>query len=229
LSKKKKKKTRVNHGVTERGALFRAYNDFSLQTKTPINPGKTDLHNVQISHFNEGPADKTFCACYPTKYEDFTQTEEVKKVRQKAECLGGAEYHGLAEWDVRVYELIQNYDPDNLGEAIAPYTLHVQNEPADGKDDDYHDFYENEHLGLLHKVPGYRKSQRYKLAKTLQGAPEGVPRFMVIHEFEHLDALDGPELRHADASPNTHRVFGDAKAANIRGFKRVFSLGYSNS
>ena len=103
----------------------------------------------------------------------------------------------------------------------------MQNEPAD--DHDYHKFYEEEHLGLLHKVPGYRRSQRYELINVLQSDLKDVPRFMVIHEFEHLDALDGPELKHADASPNTHRVFGTAKAVNVRGFKSVYSQGYTDS
>ena len=104
--------------------------------------------------------------------------------------------------------------------------LHVQNEPAD--DQDYHDFYEKEHLDLLHKVPGYRRSQRYQLIDSPQ-APSDTPRFMVIHEWDHLDALDGPELRKADASPWVHRVFGNAKAVNVRGFKCVASKGYTNS
>lgn len=105
--------------------------------------------------------------------------------------------------------------------------MHVQNEPAD--EQDYHNFYEHEHLDMLHKVPGYRKSQRYELIQKVQGTPPDVPNFMVVHEFDHLDALDGPELREADASPNTHRVFGNAKAVNVRGFKVAASQGYSNS
>jgi hypothetical protein len=105
--------------------------------------------------------------------------------------------------------------------------LHVQNEPAD--EQDYHDFYEKEHLDLLHKVPGYRRSQRYQLISSLPEQPLDTPRFMVIHEWDHLDALDGPELRAADASPWVHKVFGNAKRVNVRGFKCVSSKGYTNS
>ncbi|KAK3721575.1 hypothetical protein LTR37_003131 [Vermiconidia calcicola] len=213
----------VDAGVAHRGALFRAHNDFALTTKTPPQSGETKLHGVQLSHFDEQPTDKTFCATYQTDFEDYSQTEEIKNVPQTGETFGGEAFQPLAEWDVRVYELIQNYDPDNLGESETPYCLHVQNEPSD--DEDYHKFYEEEHLDLLHKVPGYRRSQRYKLARTLQG-PEGVPRFMVVHEFEYLDALDGPELRHADSSPWVHKVFGNAKSVNVRGFRCVSSLGY---
>jgi hypothetical protein len=42
---------------------------------------------------------------------------------------------------------------------------------------------------------------------------------MAVHEWNHLDALDGPELREADASVNTRRVFGSALKINIRGFE----------
>jgi hypothetical protein len=111
---------------------------------------------------------------------------------------------------------------------VAPsFTLHVQCEPADAAE--YNDFYENEHLDLLHKVPGYRRSQRYKLIKKLIGAPDDTPSFLVIHEFDHLDALDGPELRAADASPAVGKVFGAAKGMNVRGFRKVCDMGYSDA
>jgi hypothetical protein len=109
----------------------------------------------------------------------------------------------------------------------SPFVLNVQVEPAD--EDDYNKFYHEEHLGMLSKVPGYRRSQRYQLISTRENAPKNVPKFMAVHEFEHLNALDGPELREADASPNTIRVFGNAKMVNIRGFKLVKGWGYTNS
>jgi hypothetical protein len=52
---------------------------------------------------------------------------------------------------------------------------------------------------------------------------------MAVHEFDNLDSTDGSELREADASPNTIRVFGNAKMINIRGFKLVKGFGFGNS
>lgn len=235
----------VSSGVGDRGALFRAHNDFSLQTKTPLEQSSTELHGTKLPHFDERPGGKTFCAVYQTKFEDYTQTEEVKGVSQTSEAFGGKEFFPLAEWDVRVYELIQDYNPDNLPDgklysaavnmrtrlrwyAVAPpFTLHVQCEPADAAE--YNDFYENEHLDLLHKVPGYRRSQRYKLVRKLIGAPDNTPTFMAVHEFDHLNALDGPELRAADASPTVTQVFGKSKGMNVRGFRKVYDQGYSGA
>ena len=108
----------VGFGVANRGALYRAYNDFTLQTKTPGDSGETKLHSAQLSHFNELPADKTFSATYQTDHEDYTKTKEIKKVRTTADMFNGEPYTPMAEWDSRVYKLIQNYDPDNLGECM---------------------------------------------------------------------------------------------------------------
>ena len=117
----------VNNGVAVRGALFRAFNDFTLQTKTPADgSGETKLHDAELSHFNESPTDKTFCAVYQTNFENYTQTEEIKKVPLTTDMFGGKEFFPMAQWDARVYELIQNYDPDNLGES----KLHAFNDCA---------------------------------------------------------------------------------------------------
>jgi hypothetical protein len=108
-------------------------------------------------------------------------------------------------------------------EVRASFILNVQVDPADA--DDYNTFYHEEHLQMLNRVPGYRRSQRYELVKGHDASSANAPQFMAVHEFDHLDALDGPELREADASPNTHRVFGNAKRVNIRGFKSLTAFG----
>ena len=81
---------------------------------------------------------------------------------------------------------------------------------------------------MLSKVPGYRRSQRYELVTGHSEESSRAPRFMAIHEWDHLNALDGPELREADASPNTRRVLGNAKQVNIRGFKNIKTYGDIN-
>lgn len=108
--------------------------------------------------------------------------------------------------------------------AVRPaFILNVQVDPANA--DDYNTFYREEHLHMLSRVPGYRRSQRYEFVKGHDASSANAPRFMAVHELDHLDALDGPELREADASPNTHRVFGNAERVNIRGFKSIKAFG----
>ncbi len=107
----------VNGGVGDRGALFRAYNDFALQTKTPSDSGATDLHGAQLKHFEERPDGMTFLAMYQTKFENYTETEEAKKIRTTSEYFNGEAFFPFADFDVRVYELIQDYNPDELADS----------------------------------------------------------------------------------------------------------------
>jgi hypothetical protein len=107
----------VNAGVGDRGGLFRAYDDFVLKAKTPSNPGETTVNGAKFAHFNEPPNDKTFCAMYHTKFEDYTQTEEAKMISTTSDYFDGQSFFPLAEFDVRVYELIQDYNPDGLGDS----------------------------------------------------------------------------------------------------------------
>lgn len=78
---------------------------------------------------------------------------------------------------------------------------------------------------MLSRVPGYRRSQRYELVTGQTEESRSAPRFMAVHEWDYLDALDGPELREADESVNTRRVFGNALKVNIRGFRNLVIYG----
>lgn len=110
----------IKSGARTRGALLRAHNEFTLQTKTTSAGGETKLHNAQLSHFDELPDDKTFCAVYQCEDEDPMLSEKLKEVPTSSSTLpGDGSMHPCAEWDLRVYKLIQNYDPDNLGDSTC--------------------------------------------------------------------------------------------------------------
>ena len=121
----------VGSGTTTRGALFRASNDFTLQTKTPTSSNKSDLHNVQLSHFNESPEDKTFLAVYQTQFEKPLESKKFDAIRTTSDLLPGKVTQPNAEWDIRVYKLIQNYDPDNLGDGRLRFLCHIRCDDGD--------------------------------------------------------------------------------------------------
>ncbi|OAP57134.1 hypothetical protein AYL99_07871 [Fonsecaea erecta] len=208
----------INAKAVTRAGLYEAFNDYPLATKTPNLVSQTTLHDVTVTHTDiEPPTEKTFLAMCQVEDPTLAKKQHLQNIDQSASSLAGKSAKSSARWDSRVYKLIQDFDPKGLGHTPAPFILNVQMEPAD--DDDYNTFYRDEHLYMLSKVPGYRRSQRYQLVSSDDIDLSAVPRFMAVHEFETLDALDGPELREADASPNTHRVIGNSKAVSVRGFK----------
>ncbi|KAI1628309.1 hypothetical protein EDD37DRAFT_678474 [Exophiala viscosa] len=240
------------NSVTKVG-IYQAFNEYPLATKTPNTVDQTKLHSGNVTHSDiEPPTEKCCLMMYQTDDPEFLKEQFLRNIGQSNGTLSGKEPISCAEWDSRVYKLVQDFDPKGAGysesialicvliisssllklfppswrglEAPAPFILSVQMEPND--DDDYDKFYRDEHLYMLSKVPGYRRSQRYQLVSSDHLSLSSVPRFMAIHEFETLETTDGPELREADASPNTHRVIGNAKFVNIRGFRLVKTLGH---
>jgi hypothetical protein len=109
----------INTGTTKTAALYSAFEDFPLSTKTPAKSEKTTLGGRQIAHTDiEIPSEKRFLALYQTEFPRPTHTEEYKKVRTESDIFPGKKSDEVADFDIRVYKLIQNFDPKNLGEGI---------------------------------------------------------------------------------------------------------------
>ena len=66
---------------------------------------------------------------------------------------------------------------------------------------------------------------RRRLTRNLR-TPKDAPRFIAIHEFDNLAALDGPELRSADSTEWTKKNLSTAKKVVVRAFKLVEAFGY---
>jgi len=91
---------------------------------------------------------------------------------------------------------------------------------------DFEAWYREEHLHALHKVPGYRRSQRYKLGppvpKLTLGDP---PRYLAVHELDDVKTFSGsdnPEV----SSDWTKKQVGEAKAFTLRGWEKVKAVGF---
>ena len=70
--------------------------------------------------------------------------------------------------------------------------------------------YREEHLELRSKLPGYRRSLRYKLSKiqtplTKGLGPEEVQPYLAIHEVDHVSAFGSKEAVEANTTPWTRR------------------------
>jgi hypothetical protein len=108
----------INSGTAIRAGFYHAFNDFDLSTKTPAQPKPTMLGDQQLKHTDlEAPSERKFLAMYQTDFEDPFATENMKKVRLQSDMLPGRDVMPSAEFDVRVYKLIENYDPQGLGEG----------------------------------------------------------------------------------------------------------------
>jgi hypothetical protein len=99
-------------------------------------------------------------------------------------------------------------------------------EPTD--EEDWHKWYREEHLDMLSKVPGYRRSQRYKVGTPVPVLTRGEPtKYLVIHEFDYLKGMGGSEAQALNNTEWTKKHIADAKVMIIRAFKRIFAEGFN--
>jgi hypothetical protein len=76
-------------------------------------------------------------------------------------------------------------DNDLLENEMAKFKLVVLTEPKAGGEDEYNDWYTNQHLADVVAVPGFRSAQRFKL-KDAMGF-EHRNRYLAIYEIESDD------------------------------------------
>jgi hypothetical protein len=75
-----------------------------------------------------------------------------------------------------------------LEEPMPRYKMVVMSSPVAGRDAEYHDWYQNTHLGQVLAIPGMRSAQRFRLDRNLV---EGeTPPYLAIYDIE-TDDLDG--------------------------------------
>ncbi|HEY4276992.1 MAG TPA: hypothetical protein VGM91_02160 [Conexibacter sp.] len=93
--------------------------------------------------------------------------------------------------------------------------LFSQMQPPAGWEDDFHDWYEREHIPVRVAIPGFESAVRYELSGT-EGGPTPA-RFLACYFIDDTAALETPEYKRlkSDPSERTARML-----ANVEGFTR---------
>lgn len=70
---------------------------------------------------------------------------------------------------------------------MARFKMIALTKPVEGREEEYHQWYQNHHLPEVCALPGVTGAQRYKLAAPLQGF-DGRP-FLAIYDIETDDIM----------------------------------------
>lgn len=103
-----------------RSSLCHTYNDFRLQTKTPLEGQATDLHEVQLSQNIdlEPPNDKVVLVL-----AQIGPLDGIEETFRLASPPVEGEHAAIA--DIRLYKLIEDYDPKKLGHRQYSHVLTI--------------------------------------------------------------------------------------------------------
>ncbi|KIW72097.1 hypothetical protein PV04_00317 [Phialophora macrospora] len=181
--------------------------------------------------FDFSPAPKEhdprkYLVLYQTDLEECLKSKEyLDGVRHSSELWSGHKPTAeVGDFHARNYKLIQHYDPDGRGEVAPPFCVTVEMDPVDEADFDR--WYREEHLDMLHELPGYRRSLRYILGPRTALAEGELPKYLAIHELDGLAGLKSKEGDAANSTPWTVRTIKESKVFNVRCWELIYSQGF---
>ncbi len=88
--------------------------------------------------------------------------------------------------------------------------LFSQMEPPGGAEEQFHEWYDTDHIPARLVLPGFAGATRYQ-------ALDGQPRYLAIYDIDDMGVLDSPEYRQLKAAPSAMTVH---MLATVNGFTR---------
>ena len=154
-------------------------------------------------------------ALYELDRPDVIDSPEYKALSANASDRDKSVAAGLATLDRRIYEQVSD-DGSPVGRP-APVILSVALSVPEDSEDDLAAWYTEEHIPMLLRVPGWRRTRRFRLVRAMD-APG--PEFLSLHELAGPEVLEDPGYRAAISTPWRDRVVASA----LRRERRVFGL-----
>jgi len=103
--------------------------------------------------------------------------------------------------DRRVYELVkEDVSPSSASSGKpAECILAVSMDPSSKiTTEEIQKWYDEEHIPLFHKIPGWLRTRRYVL---VDGGQPGTPKYLALHEWTSKASFDTEEFKHATSTP----------------------------
>lgn len=110
---------------------------------------------------------------------------------------------------------------DSAAEGRVLIAIEATLTSAAGAEEELNKWYEEEHITMLSKVPGWLRTRRYRTATSLDStAPL---KFLALHEYAKDNGLDGPEFQAATRTKWRGEIFSKVLADKHR---RTYGLFY---
>ncbi|KAK5127138.1 hypothetical protein LTR85_008498 [Meristemomyces frigidus] len=139
----------------------------------------------------------------------YTRLREERSKREK-EVMGTFE-----SLDRKIYRTVSTRG-DFKGPA--PVQVAVSMTLADADLDEFNKWYEEEHIGMLSKIPGWLRTRRFEMVVGgIKGMPpSGHVECLAVHEYEAKNGQGGPEHKAAQSTPWRSKVMEKVGAKDRR-------------
>ncbi|TFY57245.1 hypothetical protein EVJ58_g7141 [Rhodofomes roseus] len=149
-----------------------------------------------------------------------TRSEREKDILRRIQVL-----------DKRHYELMEGSSHPALYEATkpAPYVVFVSLGFKQEYEEEFNKWYDEEHIPMLAKAPGWIRIRRFVLKDWIRTGVEGQkgqkepPKYLAVHEWQSMDGFQSAEYKAAMSTPWRERVMQGvvSKERRVMGLLRV--------
>ena len=144
------------------------------------------------------------------------QTQRERDIRPSVD-IDRRSYDFIREWKNDDYKTLENVDAEK-GNVMVSVSFRLK--PGQ-KSEELDKWYNEEHVGMLQKVPGWRRTRRYKTS-TIDKLDE--TEYLALHEYAPQNGLDGEEFKAATSTEWTNRINTTVCSEKKR---RVYELFYT--
>lgn len=156
---------------------------------------------------------------YTTLREDSVKTEREKETMAQI-TVGRRMFDLIREWKADDYSPLEDVQkPNSKGYLIIPVCFKIQ----PGTEEKVDHWYNDEHIALLQKVPGWRRSRRFVTSSVLNPAAEE-KEYLAIHEYASMEGQDSPEMKAAVSTELSKDIYANVVIGRVR---RVYEWYYT--
>ncbi|KAJ7155435.1 hypothetical protein C8R43DRAFT_999844 [Mycena crocata] len=172
---------------------------------------------------------------YDIKTPEIANSEPYNALRARASDNEKAILSKIGGLSRRSYEHMGTFThPNTMAEALpSKFVLVVSLEMTSKGEDELNKWYDEEHMDLLAKIPGWKRGRRFRLLDFGQrGAlmvDKPVSKYLAIHELDHNNFLETPEYKHATSTPWRSRVMEQCVRREARVFELYKDFGTSTA
>jgi hypothetical protein len=182
----------MNPPVDDEGGFNTWYDEEHVPLRLAV-PGFLNARRYKAAE-DDGPR---YLALYDLESVDVLKTNQYQGLAQERSQRETDMLRRIPMMDRRVARLVLD-GPEWTKDA--PYQLIVCMSPPPGGEDDFVDWYRQEHIRMLLAVPGWR---RVRLFQQVEG--DG-PAFMAVHELETPDVFEQPNYAKSIGTPWRQRI-----------------------
>ncbi|KAH7379729.1 Alpha/Beta hydrolase protein [Cadophora sp. MPI-SDFR-AT-0126] len=128
-------------------------------------------------------------------------------------------YDHLQTWESKEFKLLEKVENEGEGNVIVAVFLSLF--PGEEPKKEVEKWYQEEHVPMLSKVPGWLRTRRFVTSSIDPNAPVD---YLALHEYKPQNGLGGPEFQAAVSTPWAKEI--GAKSVKQKG-RRVYDLYYT--